>query len=118
MKRHLNKHINEEITFGPQYHKYFYLHYDKETGKFVYGEEKVSITEREISLCGYFVLVTSVRMTAKEAIHFYKGRDVSEKAFAADKTFLGGDCLRVHSSESASAKLFVEFVALIIRNKI
>lgn len=118
MKRHLNKHLNEEITFGPQYHKYFYLHYDNDTGRFVYAEEKVSVTEREISLCGYFVLVSSERMTAKEAIHFYKGRDVSEKTFAADKTFLGSNCLRVHSQESASAKLFVEFVALIIRNKI
>lgn len=87
MKCHLNKHLNEEITFGLQYHKYFYLHYDNETGKFVYAEEKISVTEREISLCGYFVLVFSERMTAKDAIYFYKGRDISEKTFAADKTF-------------------------------
>ena len=118
MKNYLMKHQNKALTFGPQYHRYFYLHYDEAEEIFLYPEEKVSVTEREIELCGYFVIVTSEKMTAKEAIHLYKSRDVSEKNFSFDKTFLGNNCLRVHSNESASAKLFLGFVALIIRNRL
>ena len=57
-------------------------------------------------------------MTAKEALELYKSRDASEKLFRGDKTYLGNKSLRVHSDESVHAKIFVEFVALIIRNKI
>ena len=56
-------------------------------------------------------------MTAAEAYHLYRGRDVSEKIFRADKTFLGSRSQRVHSSSSMRAKIFIEFVALIVRNR-
>lgn len=56
-------------------------------------------------------------MTAKEALELYKGREASEKLFLSDKTFLGNHCLRVDTDEAAAAKVFIEFVALIIRNK-
>lgn len=42
---------------------------------------------------------------------------MSEKAFRGDKTYLGDKSLRVHSTESISAKIFIKFVAMIIRNK-
>ena len=56
-------------------------------------------------------------MTAKQALEIYKGRDASEKLFMSDKTFLGNQSLRVDSDESAAAKIFIEFIALIIRNR-
>ena len=74
--------------------------------------------QRELDLCGYFAIVTSARMSAQEALVLYKSRDSSEKLFSGGKSFLGGKSLRVVSSESAAAKTFVEFVALIIRNRI
>ena len=118
MKKYMMEHQDEEITLGPKYSKYYFLHYDK-TGKiFLMPEENTAVTERELKLCGYFVIVTSDKMTAKEALHIYKSRDFSEKAFRGDKTYLGDKSLRVHSTESTSAKIFVEFVAMIIRNKI
>jgi hypothetical protein len=36
----------------------------------------------------------------------------------ADKSFLGSRSMRVQSEEALSAKIFVEFVALIVRNRI
>ena len=57
-------------------------------------------------------------MTATEAIDLYKSRDTSEKLFRGDKSYLGNQSLRVYSDESASAKIFIEFIALIVRNKI
>ncbi len=108
---------NQTVEFGAAYEKYFYLHYD-ENGVFLYPEEKTTVTEREISLCGYFVIITSERMTAKEALHLYKSRDTSEKLFAADKSFLGNNSMRVHTNEGMEGKIFTQFIALIIRNKI
>lgn len=129
----LDRHINQFVEFNPGMENYFELHYDevarkttkkKEEGreeskakKFVFFEEKTAVIELELKLCGYFVIVTSDNMTAKEALELYKGRDASEKLFLSDKTFLGNSCLRVAGDESASAKMFVEFVALIIRNR-
>ncbi len=61
--------------------------------------------------------MTSEKMTAKEALELYKSRDASEKLFRGDKSYLGNRSLRVQSDEAASAKIFVEFVALIVRCK-
>lgn len=118
MKKYMMEHQDEEISFGPKFSKYYFLHYDKSGKTFLMPEENTAVTERELNLCGYFVIITSDRMTAKEALHIYKSRDFSEKAFRSDKTYLGDKSLRVHSTESASAKIFVEFVAMIIRNKL
>ena len=113
----LMSHQNETVEFGSAYEKYFYLHYDKD-GVFLYPEEKTTVTEREISLCGYFVIITSERMTAKEALHLYKSRDVSEKLFASDKSFLGNKSMRSHTNEGVEGRIFTQFIALIIRNTI
>ena len=48
----------------------------------------------------------------------YYGRDASEKLFRGDKSYLGDKSMRVYSDESMSAKIFVEFIALIVRNRI
>ena len=118
MKKYMMEHQDEEITFGPKYSKYYYLHYDVTGTIFLMPEEKTAVTEREIDLCGYFVIVTSEKMTSKEALHIYKSRDFSEKAFRGDKSYLGDKSMRVYSAESTAAKIFVEFVAMIIRNKL
>ena len=81
-------------------------------------QEKSDVIKQELMLCGYFVIVTSAKMTAKDAIDLYYSRDASEKLFRGDKSYLGNKSLRVYSSESADEKIFVEFVALIVRNRI
>ena len=72
----------------------------------------------ELELCGYFAIISSEKMDAKDAINLYKSRDVSEKVFRADKSYLGNHCLRVVSEEAASNKIFIGFLALIIRCRI
>jgi len=96
----------------------------KEKGKertrriLVMFSEKTAVTQRLISLCGYFCIVSSDRMTAREALVLYKSRDGSEKLFAADKTFIGSRSARVRSEKTLRAKTFVEFIALILRSQI
>ena len=118
MKKFLKSQSNKEREFGPGFERYFELYYDEEKKTFLFPMEKASVIENEIDLCGYFCIITSEKMTAKEALNLYKSRDASEKLFRGDKSYLGNKSLRVYTDESASAKIFVEFVALIVRCKI
>lgn len=117
LKQFLDKHVNTDQQFGPPYEKYFHLHYNKK-GLFIGADEKVDVVERELKLCGYFCIITSEEMSASQALIQYKGRDISEKLFRNDKTFIGSRSERIQSSQSISSKIFIEFIALIVRNRI
>ena len=67
--------------------------------------EHTDVIDREIALCGYFVLITSEDMTAEEAINLYKSRDVSEKLFRGDKSYMGASAERVYGNELNLLKL-------------
>lgn len=118
MTKFMKRHSNEMREFGAEFERYFELYYDEEQKTFLFPVEKARVIENEIELCGYFCIITSEKMTAKEAIDLYKSRDASEKLFRGDKSYLGNRSLRVYSDESASAKIFIEFIALIIRSKL
>ncbi len=114
----LEKHYGEEITLE---HNPFKAYYDlllDDKKKLVGFTEKKEAIEQRLRLCGYFAIVTSEKMTAAEAYFLYKGRDPSEKLFRADKSFLGSKSMRVHSETALSAKVWLGFVALIVRNRI
>lgn len=117
LSQFLKKNVNTQVKFGKTYQDYFHLHYDK-NGLFVGADERSDVIERELQLCGYFCIITSEKMTASQALIQYKGRDISEKLFQSDKTFIGSRSERVQSSQSMSSKIFIEFVALIVRNRI
>lgn len=117
LKQFLDKHIDKEDKFGKTYQQYFALRYDSK-GRLVQVMEKTDVVRRELELCGYFCIITSENMTAAQALIHYKGRDMSEKLFQADKSFIGSKSMRVHSAEALSAKIFLEFVALIVRNRV
>ena len=121
MNEFLKRQEGRTITLGDAYHMYFDIFtHEKDDGtkKFLYAKEKTEVIERELDLCGYFVIVTSRKMTAAEALSLYKSRDASEKLFRGDKSYLGNKSLRVYSNESATAKILIEFVAMIVRCKL
>ena len=117
LRQYLEKHIGQDTKFGKTYRDYFELSYNSK-GKLYSVKERSDVVKRELELCVYFCIITSEKMTAAQALVQYKGRDMSEKLFRADKTFIGSKSNRTHSSESHSAKTFVEFIALIVRNRI
>lgn len=97
---------------------YFDLEIYEPDGTFLFARENKKAIIEDKRLCGYFVIVTSERMSAREALELYKSRDVSEKLFMGDKAYLGNKSLRTASDQTAAGKIFVEFVALIVRNRI
>lgn len=117
MKLYLDKHIGKEIPLSKVYHDYFDLYYDKK-GHLISYEENKDFIQRKLRLCGYFCIITSEKMTAAETLIQYKGRDVSEKLFSADKSFIDSKSMRVQTTEALSVKVFIEFIALIVRNRI
>ena len=109
--------MGEPIRPGGEYKKYFDLifrHEGQEDEKFMSGAERIDIINSDIKLCGYFVIVTSKKMTAEDALLLYKSRDASEKTFRGDKSYLGARAERVYSNESVDTKI----VATIIRSRI
>ena len=117
----LHKHEGTKYEIkGSGFAKYFDLIYynkGKKDEKFMYGRELCDVINEEIRQCGYFVIITSEKMTAAQTLELYKSRDASEKLFRGDKSYLGNKSFRVHTSESVHAKIFIEFVALIIRSR-
>lgn len=110
----------QSVIIDKSYEKYFsieYYHEGKEDQCFVCAIEKSSVIEEELKMCGYFSIITSTEMTAKEALELYKSRDASEKLFKADKTFLGNHSMRVHTGDALEGKMLIAFIALIIRNR-
>ena len=121
MKRSLAKTYGKVREMDPGYKHYFdpiYYHEGQEDQLLQIAREKEDVIQEEIRLCGYFCVITSKKMNAKEALELYKSRDASEKLFKGDKSYLGNKALRVQTDEAVEAKIFIEFVALVIRNKI
>jgi len=117
---YLKKQEGQPVVIDKSYEKYFHLEYyheGKEDQCFVCGIEKTAVIEEELKACGYFCIITSADMTAKEALELYKSRDASEKLFKADKSFLGNRSLRIYSGDALEGKMLIAFVALIIRNR-
>jgi hypothetical protein len=106
------------LTLG-KFEEFYNLEFSNEGRKkiLVMYSEKADKIEAMIDLFGYFCIISSDRMTARDALLLYKGRDSSEKLFSADKTFLGSKAERVQTEDSLRSKLFIEFVALIIRSR-
>ena len=100
--------------FKDPYHE---LIIDKDNKLIAFRENEKAIEDIEKYL-GYFVLITSEKMTYAEAFNKYSGRDQSEKLFKSGKSFLGGDAYRVHTKQSLESKTLITFIALIIRNAI
>lgn len=112
----LNKLRFEKIDedYKDPYHE---LITDKDNVLIAFRENEKAIEDIEKYL-GYFVLITSEKMTYAEAFNKYSGRDQSEKLFKSGKSFLGGDAYRVHTKQSLESKTLITFIALIIRNAI
>ena len=121
MEGFMKEHQGEQIELSSSYDHYFdlvYWHKGQKDQKFMTGVPKEEVIAESLSLCGYFVIITSEKMSAKEALLLYKSRDDSEKLFRGDKSYLGNKSNRTYSNESFRSKIFIEFAALIVRNKI
>lgn len=98
------------------YEKYYLLKFD-DNGYFQSYKRRDSIIQKELDKFGYFVLITSEKMKASEALSKYRDRDAVEKLFRTIKSLLGMDTFRVHETSSMEGKSFLAFLASVIWNE-
>ena len=111
----------KNVKISSSFEEYFdliYYHKGKPDQVLQLVREKKEAISQAIKLCGYFCIITSSEMSASDALDLYKSRDASEKLFRGDKSYLGERSIRTYHDEPTHAKIFIEFIALIIRNKI
>jgi len=66
---------------------------------------------------GFFLMMTTdLRKTPEEILDIYRMKDIIEKSFDDLKNAIEMKRLRVHSEETMDGKMFVSFIALIIRS--
>ena len=99
------------------YENLYRIRYD-DNGYVLSYQRKDKKVKELLEKTGYFVIVTSKKMSAEEALMVYRDRDAVEKVFRMEKSYLGCDAFRVHSGERLESKVFISFIALIIRNEI
>ncbi len=100
-----------------QHERHYRLKFD-DNGYFVGFQRKEKVMRELIDKAGHFVIITSKKMSAAEARTIYLDRDAVEKIFRMEKSYLGSDTFRFHSTVRLESKMFVTFIATIIRNEI
>jgi transposase len=100
-----------------EFRKYLVI---KKSGKS--GKERVSIRQevlrKELRHAGWMVLISNHVKDAAEALRIYRAKDVIEKGFLKLKNNLDLNRLRVHGDTTMRAKVFIDFIALIILSHI
>ena len=120
MDEDLTNKVNKKITKKEalsSYEKYYTLKFD-DYGYLISFKRKDKVIDTLIADAGMFVIVSSKQMSAYEALDTYRNRDSIEKLFRAEKSYMGFDCFRVHDDARLKSKLFILFIALIIRTEV
>jgi transposase len=80
-------------------------------------EKRFDIIDAEAERAGYFLLFsTDMESDVEDLLYYYRAKDVDEKMFYQLKVQIEGNRLRVHNDKTLSGKMFVVFIALIIRS--
>jgi transposase len=102
---------------GWAYRKYFTVKETPKRGRKVM-ENSVAIDAAKDRYCGFFSILTVIKMDASEALDIYRRKEVVENCFDDLKNTLDMKRLRIHSSAAMDARLFLQFVALILLSQI
>jgi hypothetical protein len=90
-----------------------------EGGRPCYYERNHRKIDEEVKRAGMVVFITTDRgLSTEDIIGWYRQRDVIEKAFDNMKNELDFHRLRTHLNETTDGKLFVAFLALILRTQL
>lgn len=98
-----------------KYLPYFKLEKEEGANRFVFSRDSQKINER-LQVLGFFLIFTTDKDSSPDDIlYYYRAKDVAEKLFQSIKDYMDGDRLRTHTEETTEGKIFVTFVASILR---
>ena len=99
------------------YEKYFIVKESTKRGRTV-KRNQAEIERYKASYTGYWVIATNAEKDAGKALRAYRKRSSVECQFKDFKDELDFDRVRMHSDETVSGRLFVQFIALILLEQI
>ena len=118
-EKELDKKLERKLVVEGElkkYEKIFKLKYDQ-NGYFMAYQRNSRYIKEEIRKLGFFFIITSEDMSAAKALDIYRGRDNIEKMFRSLKSGIDFNKARVHTTESLKSKVFLTFIAMIVRNE-
>lgn len=120
MEKELGKKLEEKKWTKDRLKKYekeFRMRFDL-NGILLNFSRKDQVIAEKANGMGYFAILTSKKMEASEALDIYRDRDAIEKMFRSLKSGMKFDHAGVQSRMSLESKVFLTFIAGIIRNEI
>jgi hypothetical protein len=113
----LAKKDSADKRYSAEFKKYLTVKKSDKTGK-----ERVlirhEVLRKELRHAGWMVLISNHVKDTSEALRIYRAKDVIEKGFLKLKNNLDLNRLRVHGDTTMRAKVFIDFIALIILSHI
>jgi transposase len=107
--------INKNCGITKKYTDFFKVEREKK-GKFSFTPDNEKIDGR-LSRAGFFILLSNdLNLSSHDKLSVYRGKDVIEKNFDQLKNNLDFKRLRTHTNKTTEGKIFVGFLALILRS--
>ena len=107
--------IGKSKRVSRKHTEYFKVVQDKQE-KFSFAPDNEKIDKR-LSRAGFFILISNDEiLSSEEVLRIYRGKDVIEKNFDQFKNGLDFKRLRTHVNRTTDGKIFVGFLALILRS--
>jgi len=107
--------VNSSKYFTKRFKEYFNItEHSKSSVTFSEDEDKIDL---KMSRAGYFILITNnPDLSSEEVLKIYRNKDVIEKHFDQFKNHLDFKRMKTHHNKTTDGKMFVGFVALILRS--
>ncbi len=118
-EKELEKKVEKKIATEGELKKYknvFRLRYDQ-NGYLKSYQRDSGYIKKELKKVGFFFIITSEEMDAVKTLDVYRGRDNIEKMFRSLKSGIDFNKARIYTTESLKSKVFLTFIAMIIRNE-
>jgi transposase len=114
----------QELTTGKRqddhrahYERFFTVKETPKRGRKVEYKQE-AINKHRGNVTGWFVMISNDIKDPVKALEIYRMKDTAEKAFDDLKNDLDCKRLRIHSTQAMEGRLFIQFIALILSNKI
>ena len=99
-----------------KYSRYFDINLE-ENGSFTYEKNYKKIDEIALN-CGFFCLLTNIKISSDDSLRIYRRKDVIEKGFDELKNHIDMKRMRTHNSDTTDGKMFCAFISLIAVSKL
>jgi transposase len=115
--RELAEKDSDDKRWADEFKKYLTVKKPRPSGR-VNVSIRHEVLDKELRHTGWMVLMSNHVKDAKEALRIYRAKDVIEKGFLKLKNNLDLNRLRVHGDTTMRAKVFIDFISLIILSHI